>query len=330
MSRSAYIILLVFFLLPVQCGPEAPVPVDTGRTEAPGSSGDPEEPDAALSPFLPEKEALGAWKATGEPRQFVGDDLFIYINGGAEIYHEYGFRRVVIQEFRNDGGNTINLEIFEMDRERNAFGLYSIKRSVEGEAVSLGNHGMLEGYYLNFWKGNQVVTLTGQDGDPETVNGLKTIGAAVDARIPAGGKVPELVGFLEGEGLITASVRFIVGNLGLYNSHAFFTNNVFDFDEAVMGRYENRLEVLVFQYRDGSECGKRYDKVRKAFETGDGYSAFTSFDGGFSVRDRKGRQVLVRPGKRFIVVVVGKGARAVVDQAMAKVLKNINGTPHDG
>ena len=30
---------------------------------------------------------IGMWSAEGETEVYIGDDLFIYINGGAEIYH---------------------------------------------------------------------------------------------------------------------------------------------------------------------------------------------------------------------------------------------------
>jgi len=39
-----------------------------------------------VAPSLP--DSLGDWKGVGEAQEFVGDDLFLYMNGGAEIYHE--------------------------------------------------------------------------------------------------------------------------------------------------------------------------------------------------------------------------------------------------
>ena len=40
---------------------------------------------------------IGMWSAEGEPEVYAGDDLFVYINGGAEIYHEYGFVQVAVR-----------------------------------------------------------------------------------------------------------------------------------------------------------------------------------------------------------------------------------------
>ena len=65
-----------------------------------------------LSTLLPEGPELRCWTKDGDHQSFEGEDLFIYIDGGAEIYFEYGFRRVIVQDYRNDAGSRLSLEIF--------------------------------------------------------------------------------------------------------------------------------------------------------------------------------------------------------------------------
>ena len=69
---------------------------------------------------------IGMWSAEGETEVYIGDDLFIYINGGAEIYHEYGFVQVAVQRYRR-GDDNVSVEIYTM--EGDAFGIYSFARS---------------------------------------------------------------------------------------------------------------------------------------------------------------------------------------------------------
>ncbi|MCK7482485.1 MAG: hypothetical protein M0C28_39200 [Candidatus Moduliflexus flocculans] len=58
-----------------------------------------------LRAYLPSDGAAPGWTQDGEPQEFEGEDLYTYIDGGAEIYQEYGFRRVVVQDYRNAGGS---------------------------------------------------------------------------------------------------------------------------------------------------------------------------------------------------------------------------------
>ena len=110
--------------------------------------------------YTPEAGELEGWKPTGSPRQYVGEDLFLLINGGAEIYNEYGFKRVITREYKNVNGKPINLEVFEMTDSSSAFGMYSFKTGKSGKNIPVGNNGLLEDYYINFWTGRFLVTLT--------------------------------------------------------------------------------------------------------------------------------------------------------------------------
>jgi len=90
---------------------------------------------------------IGLWSAEGETEVYIGDDLFVYINGGAEIYHEYGFVQVAVQRYRR-GDDNVSVEIYTMVGD--AFGIYSFARSSRGHAVNLGNGATAADYYMHF------------------------------------------------------------------------------------------------------------------------------------------------------------------------------------
>ena len=100
---------------------------------------------------------IGIWSAEGEPEVYIGDDLFAYINGGAEIYHEYGFVQVSVQRYRR-GDDRASVEIYTM--EGDAFGIYSFARSSSGHEVKLGNGGTSADYYLHYWSGPDLAVIT--------------------------------------------------------------------------------------------------------------------------------------------------------------------------
>ena len=141
----------------------------------------PGQPDISL--FLPAPEKLKGWEAVGPPQKFRGDDLFVYMNGGAGKYLSHGFKQLIAQEYRNKNKKTITIELFEMKNHSGAQEIYLAKTGKSGRRVATGDEALLEEYYLNFRKKNFLVTLTGTDSEKETIDGLLTIARGVDERI---------------------------------------------------------------------------------------------------------------------------------------------------
>jgi hypothetical protein len=211
--------------------------------------------EGPLRAYLPADGASPGWARDGEPQEFEGGDLYIYIDGGAEIYEEYGFARVIVQDYKNAQGRSVSLEIFEMTTPAAAFGMFTFKRSGKGRATGLGRAAELDDYYLNFWKGRFLVTVTGFDESEETINGILSVGRTVDAKLPEGGVEPGLVGALPAEGLESGSVKYLKGLLGLANVYSFYTARGLAFRDAVRGLYEGGTALIVLDY--GSADARR-------------------------------------------------------------------------
>ncbi len=216
---------------------------------APGAgSSEGRSPKGPLRIYLPADNAAAGWTRDGGPQEFEGEDLYTYIDGGAEIYQEYGFRRVVVQDYEDPRGKSVSLEIFEMETPAAAFGMFTFKRSGGGKPLALGAGAELEAYYMNFWKGRFLATLTGFDEAAETIEGLQAIGRIVDAALPKGGEAPGLVAALPGEGLRPGSVKYLRGLLGLNNIYPFYTARGLAFTDAVRGLYDSGETLIVLDY----------------------------------------------------------------------------------
>jgi hypothetical protein len=205
-------------------------------------------PAGPLRIYLPADNAAAGWTRDGGPQEFEGEDLYTYIDGGAEIYREYGFRRVVVQDYEDPQGKSVSLEIFEMETPAAAFGMFTFKRSGGGKPLALGAGADLEAYYMNFWKGRFLVTLTGFDEEAETIEGLKAIGRIVDSKLPEEGEAPALVAALPAEGLRPGSVKYLKGLLGLNNIYSFYTARGLAFTDAVRGLYDSGETMIVMDY----------------------------------------------------------------------------------
>ena len=272
-----------------------------------------------LLKYLPREGKTGEWRRDGLPQEYRGEDLYSYINGGAEIYHEYGFKQVIVQDYIKKNGKSISLEIFEMASSESAYGIYTFKTNQEGEELALGDKAQLADYYMNFWKGYFLVTLTGFDEDEETVKGLKEIAQAVDAKIKSRGKEPAFVSLLPKKDLIEQSIKYFKGNLGLYNSYPFFAQDVFSIEEGIKGDYKAGYSVFIISYRANEESKKKFNAVKTSFKESQKYKNFKLVDEKlFQVEDIKGKLIFISHSKKCFLIVVG-----TINKARAKKIFDI-------
>ena len=59
---------------------------------------------------------------------FTGQGLYGYINGGADLYLEYGFVKLYVNEY-NLGGETLKAEVWVMEDEPSAYGIYALSHT---------------------------------------------------------------------------------------------------------------------------------------------------------------------------------------------------------
>lgn len=286
LSKIASVCLVAFSFLPALSGiPPADIP---------------------LQELLPSQAELGDWKAEGTPQIFRGEDLFIYIDGGAEIYFEYEFRQALVQDYKDKKGHRISLEIFEMASPGSAYGIYSFKTSPQGIELNLGDESQIADYYLNLRKGSLLITVTGLDEENETKEGLISLARAVEAKIKGGAPRPSLVGLLPQENLLKQSVKFFKGPLGLYNSYPFFTADVFAFEKGAKGDYEPGYSLFLLEYPEEHVSRQKYAAAKKNFQQSQKYRNFADSGEIFKVADQKGKLIYGSRTGRYLMIILGQ------------------------
>jgi len=257
-----------------------------------------------LRAFLPAAADLREWTRKDPPQQFKGEDLFLYIDGGAELYREYGFRQVIAQDYRNKKGKIISLEIFEMASAEAAYGMFTFKSSGKGKPTAVGQDGRLEDYFLNFWKGPCLVTLTGYDAGPECIRGILEIARAVDAKIRLQGNRPSLLNVLPKEWMKASRLVYFRGVLGLNNIYPFFPNDVFRFKEGLAAE-QDKFKIFIFRYASPAEARQRFQDVHKAFSQSPAYKDLRSLnESNFEIVDAKGNKLYAQNYNSHISIIL--------------------------
>lgn len=97
-------------------------------------------------------------------RTFSGSALYGYMNGGAELYHEYGFTDAVISEL-TAGTGKYKVEIFRMNNPESAFGIFSVLRFKCVDAASFWKHSCQSKYQLQICRGNYYISIINSNGN---------------------------------------------------------------------------------------------------------------------------------------------------------------------
>jgi hypothetical protein len=277
------------------------------------------QPEDLLT-FLPRSNEAEGWLKERVVLRYRGEDLFEYINGGAEIYYEYGFKEVVIQDYKKNG-HSLSLEIFEMIDPQSAYGIYSFKRSPEGIPLDTEAEGRLEGYYLNLWKGRYLITITGFDEEQETVNGLIEVAKTVESKIKTEKSTkPGILDRLPQTELTEASVKYFMGNLGLFNSYAFSRQNIFGLSEGVKGSYKNGYDIYILKQKKDIQPLLRFEQVKDFFRKEKKYKNFASINGAFSVSDEKNRIIYVESSGETVIIVLGAQNSLIAGDIAKKII----------
>lgn len=247
-------------------------------------------------------ENIGLWSAESEPEVYTGDDLFIYINGGAEIYHEYGFVQVAVQRYRR-GDDNVSVEIYTM--EGDAFGIYSFARSSKGHAVNLGDGATSADYYMHVWSGPDLAVITAENEFEDLGEAVSEIATAVAGCLQPGGVEPGLLDQLPREGRGTGSEIHFSGRLAFMNvtrpAALLFTG----FEEGAAARYESGEQIVVLRWNDEAAAIQALQEAQQSCVASGGVVVETE-DGGVVEFETGDHRISVGASEDLITLRVQK------------------------
>ena len=97
---------------------------------------------------------------------YEGAALAGYMNGGAELYREYGFVRLTVQEIRLPGGEDLTAETYLMTSPLAAYGIFSISRHACGDRDTAFTYSCSGPYQIQCAAGAWFVRIMNGTGSP--------------------------------------------------------------------------------------------------------------------------------------------------------------------
>ena len=261
-------------------------------------------------------------KAAGPDRVFTRETAAGYLGKGADLFLAYGFRRLLVRDYRNAAGASVAAEVYDMTTPSDAFGVFADDPG--GDEASVGNEARCGAGLLRFWKGECFVRLRAERETAGTRGLLTDLGRAIAAAIPGAGVRPALIGVLPPERLVPRSVRYFHRQSSLDSQYYLVDENALGLDdgtEAVLGRYrEARGEsmILVCRYRSAADARRAWLAFSRVFFKG----RVDDRTGGVTERIENGEFAAARSVGPCLVVIFESPDRpsceALVDAAAAR------------
>jgi hypothetical protein len=251
---------------------------------------------------LEEDPEMKGWTEEEPPEVYEGEALFDLINGGADLYYEYGFERVISYRFIHENGSRIQAEMYEMNSDSSAYGLFSLIKPKDGESLFIDQECLISNDYIACWRDDHYIVISGSlTGDIHS-QALVRLAQLLSEKVGSEGDAPVLTAQFAGENL--DRLIYFKGNIALTNVYSFDYKDVFEIEDGAILEDENGTKAIIFRYKDEGKAGEIFQKASGHFTEHRKFSNFRENDNYFVMTDRKGREVTFSYGKNHLLGAV--------------------------
>ena len=230
--------------------------------------------------LLPPDGFQQVWKKSERTRIFTSSDLYGYIDGGAEIFLEFGFEQLTVQpytsNFRASNAKTepeeLQVEVYRMKDPVAATGMYLMNCGKETPDAAFAERHTQNEFQLLFKRSRYYVIINNVNGSKAVRPGVLEFARFIAAKLPPEQpvKVDEV---LPRPGLDKSSVRLIRGPYALQSVFTLGDGDILQLGRqitAVSGNYQDangKRTVILVDYPDEKIAQRAYQFVQKNLDS---------------------------------------------------------------
>ena len=209
-------------------------------------------------------ESFSGWNIKEPVKLYRGKEIFDFINGEGEIYLEYDFKAVAVQQYFNDNNN-IELAVYNMGKPEDAFGIFSLYGTESIEITGIGNDDRTTDFSVKFWKDKYFVNIMSYS--KLTRNDIISLAKIIEKNIPNKGEKPEILKhFME---LNPKSIVYFHGKFSLNSIYYISDENVLRLNKNTDGIICNyakdgkSLQMLLIKYPEEKSAQNALKHLKK-------------------------------------------------------------------
>ncbi len=267
-----------------------------------------------MAGFMPNIAGESLWKQEGGIKCYKGEELFNYIDGGAELFHDYGFKKACVQDYQK-GDYLYTVEIYEMENSPKAFGVYSINR--EGTHPQMGQEAAYQEGFLNIWKGRYYIKIFTSQKGADMEKDILFLGEKTASRIEDTGEMPSLSKIVPASAIKDKTVSFY--KMGAINNIFFISHeNILNLNGEAEGitfllpMGKENIRIVIIRYPNAELAKESIDNTAKGY-----FSQPPSSKGADEYRGgKKDKAAITKSQGNFLVLAVGDDEKDVYNAAL--------------
>ncbi len=259
--------------------------------------------------------AEGNWRIGQDDQFYDPDNLYNYIDGGAELYLSYGSVRLASRTYSQDGQPDIILDLFDMGNSRDAFGVFSHAR--ETIDTTFGQGSQYNPGLLLFWKDRFFISILGSPSTGESEQFIYALARSIEASIPHRGELPVILNLLPQEALMEESVKYFHHYIWLNTYYFIADHNLLHINkstDAVLAKYREpggHSLLLLLEYQTTEEADAAYtDFIREYLPEYSGKGAIQLEDSSWSGCEKAGT---------LLSIVLNAGSTGITERLLGEV-----------
>ena len=213
-------------------------------------------------------DSISVYQSINE-ENYTREDLFDYINGGAELFNSYGFVKLHSRRYQAEDQPDIIVDIFDMGSSQNAFGVFSYSMYKPEEDYGQGSQssrGMIV-----FWMDRYYISIIAY---PETVESEKAVNGFagyISEKIGRHGDLPAILNYLPEEGLNRESIKYFHHYVWLNSLYFISHDNILDIQDdtpAVLAKYGDNMAktiLLLVSYPEENRAANAITNFRNEY-----------------------------------------------------------------
>lgn len=269
---------------------------------------------------LPSAYELKGWEMQGDPYVYDASTLYQYIDGAADQFILYGFKKLQGAEFINttDAQESLIVDVYDMGSDLSAFGIFMSKKDPTSSVLKIGTEAFGNDQYVVFYKDRFYVEIQVRIRSEKSRPMPQLVARLVAQKISGSLRPPKLLRIFPDANRVPGSENYLVGGI---LGHAFLPQGV------------------VSEYRIAGETVKSFiipfpspSAARTAFECYQQFIASqgtlvrvekTVGDGSFSGQDPYHKTVIVARQGGFIAAITELSSPEQGAQILSTIIRNL-------
>jgi hypothetical protein len=220
----------------------------------------PAPPEKPASPPVSSKwfPQVEGWKLSAAPTRYTPENLFEYVDGGADAFLQFDFEELLTASYVNAQKVEVTVDLYHHRNAARAFGMYTQERPAGSTPVPVGTEGIAGADHLEFVAGPVYAKLAQAGGKEASF--LRAFAEKIAARIPGTREPPTVLKCFPDKGKLPRAEKLTARD---FLGHAFL-------HDAAVVPYQNggvKFRLFAIEGKDESDVRtmvQRYSALAKS------------------------------------------------------------------